>query len=33
MARQVAQILNIPEDQPETFTPAPALSSTNPSSL
>ena len=27
MARQIAQILNIPEDQPETVTPAPALSS------
>jgi cell division protein FtsI/penicillin-binding protein 2 len=27
MARQIAQILNIPEDQPEPATPAPALSS------
>jgi cell division protein FtsI/penicillin-binding protein 2 len=29
MARQIAQILNIPEDQPETLPPAPALSSNN----
>ena len=27
MARQIAQILNIPEDQPEPAPPAPALSS------
>jgi cell division protein FtsI (penicillin-binding protein 3)/stage V sporulation protein D (sporulation-specific penicillin-binding protein) len=30
MARQIAQILNIPEDQPEALPLAPALSSTNP---
>jgi cell division protein FtsI/penicillin-binding protein 2 len=30
MARQVAQILSVPEDQPETPAPAPALSSNAP---
>jgi cell division protein FtsI/penicillin-binding protein 2 len=33
MARQVAQILNVPEDQPDSVQTAPALSTTNPTSL
>ena len=32
MARQVAQILNVPEDKPEELSPATALSSTGPAS-